>query len=173
MLDAAQRLFAASGPLAVSLRDIAAEAGVTYSLIGRHFGSKDELLVALLARYADRWAPRLAGAEDFAGAIATLAGPRPEPGEYLRLLAWTLLSPGQEPSPGGTAVLDALVPLAVAEDGVDTHAEARAATAMALSLVFGWRFFEPFLTEALHLTRRDVAAIHAEVRNAAARVPHL
>src|SRR5687768_4123329 len=49
VLRAATNLFAERGPAAVSLRDVAAAADVTLSLINRHIGNKHALLAAVLA----------------------------------------------------------------------------------------------------------------------------
>ncbi|WP_431278388.1 TetR/AcrR family transcriptional regulator [Leifsonia poae] len=51
ILDAAAALFAEQGFGGVSLREIAARAGISHPGLLRHFGSKDELLVDLLDRY--------------------------------------------------------------------------------------------------------------------------
>jgi AcrR family transcriptional regulator len=48
LLDSAIELFAAHGPGAVSVRDIARHAGVNQGLIHRHFGSKEALLAAAI-----------------------------------------------------------------------------------------------------------------------------
>ena len=40
ILDAAEKLFAARGFTAVTVRDIAAEAGVSHALVHRYLGSK-------------------------------------------------------------------------------------------------------------------------------------
>lgn len=53
ILDAAERLFAEQGPT-VSIRDIAAEAGLSHSAIYRYFDSKDEILRQVLVRGRDR-----------------------------------------------------------------------------------------------------------------------
>ena len=50
ILDAAERLFAGHGPVSVSIRDIAAEAGLPHSAIYRYFDSKDEVLRQVLIR---------------------------------------------------------------------------------------------------------------------------
>src|SRR5258708_39978720 len=50
VLDAAMALFAAHGPASVSVRDIAAAARVNHALVHRHFGSKQEVLRAVLDR---------------------------------------------------------------------------------------------------------------------------
>ena len=163
MLDAAERLFAQSGPAAVSLRDIAAEADVTYSLINRHFGTKDALVDRLLRRYAERWTERTGSTPDWADALGELLGPTPEPGGYLRLLAWSLLADDADDATAAHrrhALLDRLPDVRPAAGSDD---DAAAETAIALSLVFGWRFFGPFLRDALHLDDDDAARVHATV----------
>jgi AcrR family transcriptional regulator len=53
ILDAAESLFAESGYDAVSMRDVADSAGVPLGLINYHFGSKEKLFEAVIARRAD------------------------------------------------------------------------------------------------------------------------
>lgn len=53
LLDAAYELFAAEGFSGVSLRAIAAKAGVSHASLLRYFESKDDLLLALLSRWED------------------------------------------------------------------------------------------------------------------------
>ncbi len=50
LLDAAERLFALNGVDAVSLRSVTAAAGLTSATLHYHFGSRDELLRAILER---------------------------------------------------------------------------------------------------------------------------
>ncbi len=50
LLDAAERLFAARGFDGTSLREVTAEAGANVAAIHYHFGSKEELLRAVLSR---------------------------------------------------------------------------------------------------------------------------
>jgi AcrR family transcriptional regulator len=50
MLAAAQHLFAERGFHAVSVRDIAAEAGVSHALVHRYLGSKEDILTAAMKR---------------------------------------------------------------------------------------------------------------------------
>lgn len=50
ILDAAEALFAESGFAATSLRDITSAAGANLAAVNYHFGSKDELLAAVLER---------------------------------------------------------------------------------------------------------------------------
>ncbi|GAA2690468.1 MULTISPECIES: TetR/AcrR family transcriptional regulator [Nonomuraea] len=50
ILDSAMELFSRSGFYAVSLRDIAAHAGMTHAGLLHHFPGKDDLLIQVLAR---------------------------------------------------------------------------------------------------------------------------
>lgn len=50
ILDAAEELFADRAPDAVTVRDVAARAGVTHALIHNYIGSKEDLLTAALQR---------------------------------------------------------------------------------------------------------------------------
>src|SRR2546423_6993245 len=79
-------------PTDESLRAIAAEAGYTYGLVHRHFGTKDALLDQLMQRYAQRWLAELEERRDYDAALDRLMGIDFETSPNLRLLAWTLLS---------------------------------------------------------------------------------
>jgi len=162
VLDAAERLFARSGPAAVSLRDIANEAEVTYSLINRHFGTKDALVDRLLQRYATRWTAALGDDPDYASALEQLLGTTPDAGAYLRLLAWSLLNDDETAiAHRRHSLLDQLPTLRSGEGDQQVD------TALALSLVFGWRFFSPFISAALHLDDDTVDRVHDAVRSTA------
>lgn len=146
VLDAAERLFTASEPGSVSLRSVALEAGITYSLVNRHIGSREALYDALIARYEDRWRSRFASATELGDLVRVLMGETTGVGTYLRLLGWTVLSDTDGAlgrSHAAHSVLHHLVPLA----GDDPAASER--VALAVSLVFGWRFFSGYLGDAL------------------------
>jgi AcrR family transcriptional regulator len=161
VLDAAERLFAAAGPSEVSLRAIATEAGVTYGLVYRHFGTKDALLEKLLVRYADRWSAHLGDSPDYGRALEDLLGADFDTGPYLRLLSWTLLTGVPDRSAESYrrhTTLDELPPLATGAD------DARLQTAAALAFAFGWRFFNPFIRAALHLEDEAPDAVQNAIR---------
>lgn len=164
VLDAADRLFAEQGPANVSLRGIAQAAGVNYGLVHRHFGTKDALFDRLLRRYAERWTEQVDGEGlDYVGALEELLGPQgadSESGTYMRLLAWTLLA--SDPAAElhrRHATLDRLPDL---PGGGETD-DPTATTAAALAFAFGWRFFGPFIEDALHLAPHDPGT-HAKMR---------
>jgi AcrR family transcriptional regulator len=53
LLDAAERLFGENGIRATSIRDLTQEAQVNLAAVNYHFGSKEKLIAAVLARRAD------------------------------------------------------------------------------------------------------------------------
>lgn len=75
ILDSAQQLFAQSGYKSVSLREIAAKAGVTHAGVLHHFDSRDDVLLALLAR---RDALQI-------GEVVSSADPERDPAHVLRV----------------------------------------------------------------------------------------
>lgn len=164
ILDAAERLFASAGPANVSLRAIAAESGVTYGLVHHYFDSKYDLFDRVLQRYEDRWIPKLESL-DYSGALDVLFGPGPDTGAPLRLLAWTLLRENGDTNARETAAhrkhatLDRLIGMRD-EAGTD---EAAIDTASALAFIFGWRFFNTFIRDALHLHMNE-AELHETMR---------
>lgn len=165
VLDAAARLLATHGPGDVSMRSIAAEAGVTYSLVNRHCGTKAQIIDALLARSEQRWRARVADA-DFAEAIHELLGPTADSGPYLRLLAWSILGEESDLSMHREhARLHELIHRAgVVVDAEGQPVGDRATTvAAALSFVFGWRLFNPFITATLGLDEPTGSDTHARM----------
>lgn len=90
VLDAAERLFGARGVDAVSIRDIAAEAGVTLGTVGFHAGSREALIRTVLGR-------RVAVlSEARRGALATLP-----PGAGLEALMEAYIAPYVAAAGGG------------------------------------------------------------------------
>ncbi|MEQ8818379.1 MAG: TetR family transcriptional regulator [Thalassobaculum sp.] len=73
-LDVAERLFAAGGFAGTGLRDIAARAGVTGATLAYHFGSKEKLYGAVLARIADSILPYLPPTPPMPSDPASVAG---------------------------------------------------------------------------------------------------
>lgn len=61
ILASAGRAFSASGFRGASLRDIAASAEVSLTLVDHHFGSKEQLLAAVIGRHHDQCRIRMDG----------------------------------------------------------------------------------------------------------------
>ena len=60
IVDACERLYAATGFHAVSLRDIARETSMSRPSVYNYFRTKEEIFLALFAREYDRWNAALA-----------------------------------------------------------------------------------------------------------------
>lgn len=135
-------------------------------MVHRHFGTRDDLIDRLLERIAARWTVQTQATGDFGAAIESILGPTDDAatsaGSWIRLLAWSLLTDDGRRSGDSQrryATLD-LLPGMLPHDDPD---EAAHITAAALALVFGWRFFHPYIRAALHLEDDDFAEIHASM----------
>jgi TetR/AcrR family transcriptional regulator, repressor for neighboring sulfatase len=166
LLDAAARLLATSPPDDVSLRRIAREAGVNHGLVHRHFGTREDLIERLLERTARKWTAELEATGDYLHAIESILGSDREAeasaGTWLRLLAGSLLTDPPDKSVEQHrryATLDKLPPLLSSDDD-----DAAFTTAAALSLVFGWRFFHPYIRAALNMDDVDFTTLHEAMR---------
>lgn len=67
LLEAAARLMERDGSHAVSMQAVASEAGVSVGLIYRYFGSKDDLLLAVIVGVLDSFAAQVPAAVEAAG----------------------------------------------------------------------------------------------------------
>jgi AcrR family transcriptional regulator len=85
ILLAAEKLFALHGYHAVSIRDIAAEAGVPLALVGYHFGAKQALYRAIFESWQDTIDRRLAALRNVAA--------QPLVGDALEHIVDALVSP--------------------------------------------------------------------------------
>ncbi len=159
MIDAAIALLAERGPAAVSVRDIAALAGVNHGLVHRYFGSKQALVRAALDRLAgELFAVAGAARLDVAGLSALFtATARHE--SYWRALARTVLD-GEAPRefqtrfPTIRRVVEALREMQRA-GALTRDLDPPLVAAGVVALVLGWLVFEPFLVTATGLDARD------------------
>ncbi|UXA08093.1 TetR/AcrR family transcriptional regulator [Mycobacterium sp. SMC-2] len=162
ILEAATDLFAERGPAATSIRDIAARSNVNHGLVFRHFGTKDQLVGAVL---------------DHLGAdLSALLSSEP-PADVLdraldrqmRVMARTVLDgyPAgqlQKRFPTIATLLEWVRPLH------DDETDARLAVANALALQFGWRLFAPILRTATGLDELTDDEIRAAARAEVGRI---
>ena len=158
ILGVAERLFAERGYSNVSVRDIATEAAVTHPLIYYHWGSKEELLAAVVARSQNRVRARLeaAGAVDAAVVAAdeTLRHNR----RYVLTLTRALLD-GMPPSswPGGFPGIEAALALLLDEARARGEDEtgARLRVACVVAMLDGWVLIEDQLLEMVGLSAAE------------------
>lgn len=143
LVDAATELFAARGPAGVSVKEIAARAGVNHGLVHRHFGSKEALLSAVLDRLVTRIDESLPREdESFVEAAQQAFRGAREQGAYFRILAHALLA-GEDPAAlqRRFPITERLLQLAK-RDGLDDPK--RLVSAM-LAAGLGWLLFEPWI----------------------------
>jgi len=156
---AALELLADRGPREVTVRDIAAAAGVNHALVHRHFGTKDELIRTVLREESASIARAASdGGRDTAGLLALLD----EHPAYWRILARTVLDSPDLLDGVDMPAADAFVHLV---GGARRGASARTNAAMAGALVLGWIVFGEHLSRVV-----DVDVDGADLAAAVARV---
>jgi AcrR family transcriptional regulator len=162
ILTAAAELFAEHGPAATSIRDIAARSKVNHGLVFRHFGTKEQLVGAVLDHLGATLTELLAG--DVSPEQIEAAAD-----QQMRVMARALLDgyPAgqlQKRFPNVDALLERVRPRH------DSDAGARLAVANALALQAGWRLFEPILRSAAGIEEVSDAALHRAVGDEVARI---
>src|ERR1700758_2897738 len=162
ILQAATDLFAERGPAATSIRDIAARSKVNHGLVFRHFGTKEQLVGAVL----DHLGTDLTGLLQ-SGAPADVLEKALD--RQMRVMARTVLDgyPAeqlQKRFPNVASLLDEVRPRH------DTEIGARLAVANALALQFGWRLFAPILRSATGLDELTAAEVSQAVDAEVARI---
>ncbi|MCA2274234.1 TetR/AcrR family transcriptional regulator [Mycobacterium intracellulare] len=155
ILEAATELFAERGPAATSIRDIAARAGVNHGLVFRHFGTKEQLVGAVLDHLGADLSAQLE--TDTPAEVVQRSLDR-----QMRVMARTVLDgyPAgqlQKRFPNIATLLDGVRPL------YDDEVKARLAVANALALQFGWRLFAPVLRSATGIEELTDAELRAAV----------
>ncbi len=156
VIAAAIELFARQGPAAVSIRQIAARAGVNHGLVHRHFGSKQALLTMVLDELsADLAAADLALGPDREGAWSRAFRATRKQNAYWRILGHIMLE-GQalsELQPDFPLIrsMVAATTARQAEGRIDAALDPRAITALATAFSLGWLMFAPFALVATGL----------------------
>ena len=185
LVSAAAELFAERGPDGVSLREIAAHAGLNYGLIHQYVGSKDELLRLVIAHSTSTTAARFAQAGGVGEALELLQGPvGADQTPYPRLLAWAILQ-GRDsrelagPSPALPKLIAMLPEKTAGDRGADDAAhdpsgdladDPRLRAAAIAALTLGWSLFGTFVSHAAGLDDVTPAEAHAAVQSLARRI---
>jgi TetR/AcrR family transcriptional regulator, repressor for neighboring sulfatase len=151
VLGAARELFAEKGYAAVSVREIAAQAGVSHALVYRYLGSKLDVLAAVLQRNQEWIVARASSATTLREAALTMVREiRRDRRDYFKLVARLAMStlPEDMPRPDFPAARRLLE---VAEEeaadlGVERDSVTRQGLVAALiALAIGWTVLEDLL----------------------------
>jgi AcrR family transcriptional regulator len=98
ILDATERLMATRGYAATSINDIRKACGLPPSSIYWHFGSKEGVLAAVMARGADRFFAAIPTSEDAEGQLAVLSRLQSQHPDFLRLFYVLSLERSDDPA---------------------------------------------------------------------------
>ena len=173
ILRAAAELMAERSPSEVTLREIAAHAGVNYGLIHRHYRTKDRLLVEIFQEFTDYGAEQIRASESIHEAIErtfTL-----DAGGFARILSWVALDgvPADKTfaDQSGMAVFQALITKEwenaepAKGDGSPRRPEfdPRVVSSFVMLMISVWDFFAPYMQQVDDWGDRDLDDAHREV----------
>ena len=167
MLEAAEELFAAHGFTAVSVRDIAKQAGVSHALVHRYLGNKDDIYRKVLQRNEDVMLAVAAGTDDLLEAVGHMFREGRARRRYLRLVTHSALhglpfdtTMGRFPA---TELLIELARRSTGEAPPCGDVDPRVAIAAVVALYLGWVSLEPWLVPAAGLQDEDEAMVLAQL----------
>jgi AcrR family transcriptional regulator len=143
ILNAAERLFAASGFAGTSMRSIAESAGVVQSLLHYHFGTKEKLFEEVFRRRSKEMnAARLRRLE------AAMAGGKPELAALLEILLRTTVELGRDEVKGTRHFSRLIMSVAVSQDQRDKQLMAQQFDEFALRFIDALQVVLPGLSRA-------------------------
>jgi AcrR family transcriptional regulator len=150
LIVAAAELFAARGPAAVTVREIAGQAQVNHGLVHRHFGSKGGLLRAVLDHLRlgiEAEVGHGRPGEPLGPLLTSVLGATSSQGAWLRVLAWAILDGVDvDELRLSSPLAERMVAAARLQPGARLDPEAR--VTMIMSVGLGMMLFAPFLQRA-------------------------
>ena len=154
ILDAAERLFAERSASAVTVREIAAAAGVKHTLLHRHFGSKENVIYEVYDRSAARVQQSFAGFTTIRGHLSGLWSAM-EANQARRVTVARALLDGMDPKrfQRGFPAMRHFLEL-LRKEQKDTTVEPEVVAAALSALAHGWFLLEPFLVAQTGLDQR-------------------
>ena len=169
ILRSAGELLARNSPSEVTLRAIAAHAGVNYGLIHRHFGTKEALILRLFDAFGRYGGSLMQDAASIYEAIANAFDA--ESGAFADILAWMILDRVEPDRLWGD--------LTVMHDAADRTARAwdehtplpstrpafdpRVVSTLAVLVISVWEFYSPYIATMGDYADRDPADVKCEV----------
>jgi AcrR family transcriptional regulator len=147
----------------VSVREVAAAAGVNHALIHRHFGSKADLVRLVVADAIERIDRAVEAGQSIDDTLAAAVAATRREVTAVRLVAWAMLSDCPVESVAAThpAAATIVARLREAQEAAGRVprtplARPEAAVASAMAMMLGWMIFEPFVLRASGLDAEGV-----------------
>jgi AcrR family transcriptional regulator len=164
IVAAAEELFSVRSPSEVSLREIAARAGVQHSLITRHFGSKDALVREVVERTLDGYVAAVSSCDDAVdGFVRALEHVAAHPASFQAMARALIDEAGDAPRIDPTAGLrihrDQLG--SCADDADDVDPDVLVVALMAFTS--GWAFLEDRWLRTAGLGDADRARVRGQI----------
>jgi TetR/AcrR family transcriptional regulator, repressor for neighboring sulfatase len=163
--EAAERLFRERSPADVTLREIAAEAGVNHSLLYRYFRTKEAILASVFYDVVNNIRTNFIEAPEGRAALREVQYLHDAPG-YARALAWAILEGTNldllftNPEPDGESNDPPArgLPLKTPRSAADI--DSRVVVASFLVLAMGWDLYEPYLLRITGMEGVDKAVLN-------------
>jgi AcrR family transcriptional regulator len=164
MLDAAEELFAQRGYTAVTVREIAAAAGVSHALVHRYLGAKEDVYRAMLQRRETVIRDAAPGEDDLLAATRLMLEEALRQRRYLRLIAHSALHglPYSRTS-GRFAATERLVELAkdaAEQEPLPDAPDPRFVIASVVALLLGWNATRDWLVPAAGIEEMGEDELH-------------
>jgi AcrR family transcriptional regulator len=172
LIAAAATLYAGSSSSAVTVRKIAAEAGVNPSLVSRYFGSKDNLVRAVVERSQLRIAARAIHMDDARAGIGRVLMSLLAEKEFVAILARACLDDTLSELPTGYHAMRGLLERLIVEaQGANADAvDPRIVVACLASMGLGYGLFGEFIRRGAQLEDWSDDEIEAGLVEVARRV---
>lgn len=164
ILRSAHTLFGEKGPDAVSIRDVARHADISHALVHRHFGSKEQLLRAMLQQHNLEYIEAIKTISSPSEAARSMFEMLQRHPAIVRIVAHLLLS-GYRPEDyvAQEGNLSALMGQFRSHKSF-TGEDAQLNAAMAAAFSLGWLLFEPFILYGVGY-KGDIDQIRSQVRD--------
>ncbi|MBE0417818.1 MAG: TetR/AcrR family transcriptional regulator [Coriobacteriia bacterium] len=176
VLDAATELLSHRPPSAVTVREIAEQAGVSHTLVHRYFGSKQELIRDVLERADSEMQPLFDGETDIQELVARVFRDSLDRRLVIGAVAQALIDgvPGEEVQ-RESLVTNRLVQefeaaLSAQRSKDVPMADPQLAMAVVVALIVGWTLFEDWLLHVADLKDRDMSEVRRDVEQVLARL---
>jgi TetR/AcrR family transcriptional regulator, repressor for neighboring sulfatase len=167
ILSAAAELFAERSPARVSIREIAARAEVNHSLVHRYFGTKAQLLDAVIRESSRSYTAAIETSDDpaesFRAGFLYAGQEDPAAAALARAVLDGSVRVGEGGGFPGMARHIALLDDAIAKRGAIAAHPPAIIAASAFAFIGGWFILEDWLVPAAGLQDRDRDALRREV----------